>query len=248
MKKSCIILIVLLTGLCTFAQLGSPVRAEAGVIKSVVLYIPNRVFDLLDIVRFRVRVGPGLSAGVRATKLLSAYAGMHSSLYVGLRGPRGEKEIPWPMGFDNRAGAQISLADATTGGTYYDPLEVGFEVQPLIAGVNIGIGVYEILDFFTGFVFIDLQNDDYGKDLKTDVIISDKPDEKSSETDKADAPETYEPKAVETGVIETETVTLGATEPEVVDTEAVKPETVAPETAAPETDTPGGDTTESNNN
>jgi len=166
MKKSCLVLIILLTVLCTFAQMGSPARAEAGVITSIVCYIPNRVFDLLDIVRLRLRVGPGLSAGVRATKLLSGYAGVHSSLYVGLRGPRGEQEIPWPLGFDNRAGAQVSLADATAGGTYYDPLEFGFEVQPLIVGVNVGIGVFEILDFVTGFVFIDLNDDDFGKDSK----------------------------------------------------------------------------------
>jgi len=163
MKKACIVLIMLLTVLCTLAQMGSPARAEAGVITSIVCYIPNRVFDLLDIVRFRLRVGPGISAGVRATELLSGYAGVHSSLYVGLRGPRGEKEIPWPLGFDNRAGAQVSLADASTGEPYYDPLEVGLEAQPLIAGVNIGIGFFEILDFITGLVFIDLTGDDFGR-------------------------------------------------------------------------------------
>ena len=80
MKKSCLVLIILLAGLCTLAQMGSPARAEAGVITSIVCYIPNRVFDLMDIFRVRVRVGPGLSAGVRATKLLSGYAGVHSTV------------------------------------------------------------------------------------------------------------------------------------------------------------------------
>lgn len=169
MKKSCIVLIVLLVGFCTLAQLGSPARADAGVITSIVCYIPNRVFDLMDIFRVRVRVGPGISAGIRATTLLSGYLGLHSSVYAGLPGPRGKKKIPWPVGLDVRGGAQASLADATSGGPYYDPLEFGFEVQPLIVGVNVGIGVFEIFDFFTGFVFIDLSDDDFGKSSKKDA-------------------------------------------------------------------------------
>ena len=70
MKKSCLVLIILLTGLCTLAQMGRPARAEAGVIRAIVFYIPDRVFDLMDIFRVRVRVGPGISAGVRARRLL----------------------------------------------------------------------------------------------------------------------------------------------------------------------------------
>ena len=175
MKKSCVVLIVLLVGLCTLAQMGSPARAEAGVIKSIVCYIPNRVFDLMDIFRVRARVGPGISAGVRVTKPVSAYLGLHDSIFVGLPGPRGKKAIPWPVGIDRRAGAQASLADATAGAPYYDPLEVGLEVQVLLPGVNIGIGVFEIFDFLAGLVFIDLSDDDFGKDSKKDEPKADEP-------------------------------------------------------------------------
>jgi hypothetical protein len=127
----------------------------------ILMYLPNRIFDLLDIVRLRVRVGPGISAGVRATKPVSAFAGFHSTLFAGLPGPRGRAEIPWPVGIDARGGVQASVVDLSSKETYYDPLEVGVEVQPLIVGFNIGIGVFEILDFATGFLFIDLQDDDY---------------------------------------------------------------------------------------
>ncbi len=163
MKKP-VVTVVLFVSLCTLGQLARPARAEAGIITSIVMYVPNRVFDLVDIFRVRVRVGPGISAGVRATRPVSAYLGLHSTIFVGLPGPRGGKKIPWPVGFDVRAGAQASIADASEGTPYYDPLEVGLEVQPLIAGVNLGIGVFEILDFVTGFVFIDLQGDDFGTD------------------------------------------------------------------------------------
>src|SRR5262245_39031928 len=33
-------------------------------------YIPNRISDVLDIVRARVRVGPGLEVGARVTELV----------------------------------------------------------------------------------------------------------------------------------------------------------------------------------
>jgi hypothetical protein len=163
MKKPGLVSVFLIACVCTLVQYARPAQAEAGIITNIVLYVPNRVCDLVDIFRVRVRVGPGLSAGVRVTKPVSAYLGLHDSVYVGLPGPRGEKTIPWPVGIDQRAGAQTSLADASVGEPYYDPLEVGFEVQPLLVGVNIGIGFFEILDFITGFVFIDLQGDDFGK-------------------------------------------------------------------------------------
>jgi hypothetical protein len=236
MKKPSIVLIVLLAGLCTLAQLGTPARADAGIIKNVVLYIPNRVFDLMDIVRFRLRFGPGLSAGVRATTLLSAYAGVQSSLYVGLRGPRGEREIPWPFGFDNRAGAQVSLIDATAAGTYYDPLEFGFEVQPLIFGVNIGIGGFEILDFITGLVFIDLAGDDLGRGSEDEDDADELEGDNETEAGEpeADEPEAVEIEVDETEVIEPEANALEADEPEAVELKADAPEAVEIEVDAPE--------------
>jgi hypothetical protein len=127
----------------------------------ILMYLPNRVFDLLDIFRVRVRVGPGISAGVRATKPVSAFVGFHSTLFVGLHGPRGKAEFPWPVGIENRGGAQASLANLAPGNTYYGPLEIGAEVQPLIVGVNIGIEPFELLDFATGILCIDLQDDDF---------------------------------------------------------------------------------------
>jgi hypothetical protein len=127
----------------------------------ILMYLPNRIFDLLDIFRIRVRVGPGISAGVRATKPLSAFVGFHSTLFVGLHGPRGKAEFPWPVGIENRGGAQASLANLAPGNTYYGPLEVGAEVQPLIVGINIGVEPFELVDFAAGFLCIDLQDDDF---------------------------------------------------------------------------------------
>jgi hypothetical protein len=127
----------------------------------ILMYLPNRIFDLMDIFRVRVRVGPGISAGVRATTPVSAFVGFHNSVFAGLPGPRGTAEFPWPAGIENRGGAQVSVVDMSTKETYYDPLEIGLEAHPLIVGFNFGIGVFELLDFATGFLFIDLQRDDF---------------------------------------------------------------------------------------
>ncbi|MEI6125046.1 MAG: hypothetical protein WCQ99_00695 [Pseudomonadota bacterium] len=130
----------------------------------VICYIPNRIFDLLDILRLRMRVGPGLSVGVSATELANVFIGAHATAYVGLRGARGKPELPLPLGLENKGGIEVSVIDATTSGPYApytDPLELGFEAQVAIVGINFGIEVFEILDFAAGFIFLDLQKDDF---------------------------------------------------------------------------------------
>jgi hypothetical protein len=232
MKKVRIVPIILLAAMCTLAQLGRPAPAEAGVFKAIVCYIPNRVFDLMDIVRFRVRLGPGISAGVRATRPLSAFLGMHSSVFIGLPGPRGKAKLPLPVGFDLRSGAQVSLADVSAGGPYYGPLEVGFEIQPLLVGVNVGVGIWEIVDFITGFVFIDLQDDDFGKDREDDEADEDEAEAEEPEGDnetEAGEPEADEPEAVEIEVDETEVIEPEAGEPEAVEIEVDETEVIEPE-------------------
>ena len=225
MKKSCVT-IILLACLCTLAQIGIPARAEAGVVTNILLYVPNRVFDLVDIFRVRARVGPGISVGVRATRPLSAFVGFHSSAFIGLPGPRGKAKLPLPVGFDLRSGAQVSLADVSAGTPYYDPLEFGCEFQLFIVGANVGVGVWEIVDFITGFVFIDLQDDDFGKDRKDDEA-----DEDETEADELEADE---PEAVEIEADETEVIEPEADEPEAVEIEVDETEVIEPEADEPE--------------
>jgi hypothetical protein len=127
----------------------------------VLCYLPNRIFDMLDIVRLRLRVGPGVSVGARVTKLTNVFVGAHTSVFAGVYGPRGKALIPWPVGVENHAGADVSLVDASVAGPYIGPLEVGLEFQAGIIGINFGICPYEMLDLVTGLFFIDLQKDDF---------------------------------------------------------------------------------------
>ena len=132
-----------------------------GIVRRLIFYVPNRAFDLLDVVRLRFRLGPGIAVGARATKPLSLFAGAYTSLYVGLRGPRGEPQIPWPIGEDSRAGVQASVVDASTGAPGYGPLEVGAGFQLLVFGLDVGVAAYEVLDLAAGLVLIDLRDDDF---------------------------------------------------------------------------------------
>ena len=135
-----------------------------GVLHHILLYIPNRIFDVFELVRTRVRLGPGIAVGVRATEVASIYVGSYASIFVGLHGPRGEPSIPWPVGVETLTGAKVSLAEGTVGGDAaptYGAVEFGAGFQLLLVGVDIGVDPLEILDLVTGFFFIDLVGDDY---------------------------------------------------------------------------------------
>jgi hypothetical protein len=166
MKKSFLITVFLIVGTIFLVQASIPPKAEAGPLINIICYIPNRVFDVLDIIRLRLRVGPGISVGVRATKPASAFLGTHLTVWAGLHGPRGKRWLPLPFGFEARSGAQVSVADLAKSGCYYGPLEVGFETQLFLLGPNIGVAPYELLDCLAGFFFIDLQGDDFGTSRK----------------------------------------------------------------------------------
>lgn len=139
-------------------------EAESSVGHALLLYLPNRLFDILDLVRARVRLGPGWTLSLRATELLDLNMGAHATAFIGLQGPRHEPVIPWPFGIETMEGMEASLADSTDeegpNGPGYGPLEFGVGFQALIVGVDVGVPVMEIFDLVTGLFFIDLMDDD----------------------------------------------------------------------------------------
>ncbi len=138
-------------------------KKSSSILSKVVLYVPNRIFDFLDIFRLRVRVGPGIGLGVRATEPLSFYAGSHATIYAGLPGPRQSPSIPLPIGAETVAGGRLSLIDgviAADTSARHSFSEIGVETQLLLVGVDVGVDPVEILDFFTGFFFIQIRDDD----------------------------------------------------------------------------------------
>lgn len=132
-----------------------------GVGHTILLYLPNRIFDLFDIVRARLRLGPGIGITLRATELADLKLGAWTSVYVGLRGPRMEPSIPWPFGLDTYAGAGASFIEAESDDYQYGRGEFGVGVQVLLVGVDVGVDFLEIGDFILGLVTIDIGDDDY---------------------------------------------------------------------------------------
>lgn len=135
------------------------VEEERSLVAGVLLYLPNRLFDLVDIVRLRGRVGPGFAVGARATRPVSALLGGYGSVGVGLPGPRGEPKIPLPVGLDGGGGAQVSLVGS--GGDEYGVLEFGAMVHLLLVGLDLGVDPGEVLDFAAGFLLLDPIGDDF---------------------------------------------------------------------------------------
>ena len=141
-----------------------PERERRGIGRRLLFYIPNRIFDVFDIVRARVRIGPGIAIGARATDFLDAYIGTYATLFVGIHGPRGEPSIPWPIGFESKSGVEASVLDGTADGGVgpnYGKLEFGVSLQALLVGFDVGVDPLEILDLIAGLVTIDLTGDDY---------------------------------------------------------------------------------------
>lgn len=147
-----------------FGQPTGDARERKSVAHQIVLWIPNRLFDALDIVRLRARLGPGLSLSVRATDYVDVFAGAHVALYVGLPGPRGKPSLNLPIGAESNVGVEVSVFDAAASIPYMNPTygktEFGVGVHALVIGVDVGFDPVELVDFITGILFIDIRHDD----------------------------------------------------------------------------------------
>ena len=139
-------------------------RPEHSVAHKVLLYIPNRVVDFVDIFRLRVRVGPGVAVGARATKYVQAYFGSYGALYAGLPGARRRVMPRSPIGLETNTGITVSVLDATIDGGFgpeYSPTEIGAGVHLAVVGVDVGIDPWEIVDFVAGIFTLGVRDDDF---------------------------------------------------------------------------------------
>ncbi len=131
----------------------------------LLFWIPNRLFDLLDIVRLRVRVGPGISVSARATEAADVAIGTHLTVFVGLPGPRGERRISLPVGMEGYAGLELSVLETGNEddgiGPRYGPTEIGAGAQVLLVGLDVGVEPYDALDFLAGILMFDPRGDDF---------------------------------------------------------------------------------------
>ena len=132
--------------------------------KRILWYAPNRVMDVLDIFRFRFRVGPGLAVNLRMTDYGAFYYGKYNTVYVGLPGPRAPHRLRLPVGRESLNGvvlAGVDATDETPHGPEYGAAEADVGFQLLVVGGEAGLDAVEFIDFLAGWVFLDPRDDDY---------------------------------------------------------------------------------------
>lgn len=122
----------------------------------VLLWIPNRVMDFIDIFRADVGVGPSLGGVVRFTRYGQVgYRQMTPlSVRVGLFGRKAPVLLEHSSEFGVGPGF-ISSKDRSV-----CKAEVGLGADAFIAGAYAGVCVDEVLDFVAGLFFLDVSGDD----------------------------------------------------------------------------------------
>lgn len=121
---------------------------------SALMYVPNRLFDVTDVVRMQVRVGPGWALGLRATRFVPLFIGGYNTTWVGVPGPRNRAKIPLPFGFDSQGGFVL-------GGGEYGVAEFGACVHLFMIGFDVGVDPRELVDLGAGFGGADISSDDF---------------------------------------------------------------------------------------
>jgi hypothetical protein len=129
---------------------------ESSLGRRILLYLPNRFLDLIDIFKADVGVGPALGAVARVTE--HGQIGYRSvspvSLRVGLRGRNppvmAETADEYGVGPDF-----INSSDREVGKG-----EVGVGLDLFIVGAYAGIDFYQLPDFLLGFFGVDYAEDD----------------------------------------------------------------------------------------
>lgn len=138
-------------------------RPVHGLGHKLLFYVPNRLLDLADILRFRVRAGPGLAADARLTMYAANFIGSYNTLYLGLPGPRRAPVLPRLAGRESLQGLMVMGVDATDKTEHpphYSDSELTLGAQALVLGLDLGLDPIEIGDFFAGWIMIDLTDDD----------------------------------------------------------------------------------------
>lgn len=121
------------------------------------LYIPNRLLDLIDIFRLDVGVGPSVGAVVRVTEY--GQLGYRQMLPMSLRVGDLGRRFPAMLETSNEFGVGPAYVDSTDRPVC--PGELGLGGDVLVAGAYAGVCVDEVVDFLGGLLLIDFKNDDF---------------------------------------------------------------------------------------
>lgn len=122
----------------------------------VLLWLPNRVLDLIDVFRIDVGVGPSFGAVVRVTKY--GQVGFREVMPASIRVGDFGRQMPVLLETSNEFGVGPAYVDSADRKVCDGELGVGADA--LVAGAYAGVCVDEFADFLAGIFFIDLKDDD----------------------------------------------------------------------------------------
>ena len=122
----------------------------------IAMYIPNRVLDILDILRVDVGVGPAIGGVVRFSKdgQLAYRKQLPGSLHLGLRGRNS------PLFIEKRDEIGVSPSFSQSKDRPVAPAEFGAGIDVGLLSIYGGLDLGSIGDCLLGFVGVDLANDD----------------------------------------------------------------------------------------
>lgn len=129
---------------------------ESSWVRDTLLYIPNRVLDLIDIFRIDVGVGASVGGVVRITEY--AQAGYRQMAPVSLR--VGDFGRTFPVMVESSSEIGVSPAFKQSADRDVCEAEVGLGLDVLIVGGYGGVCLDELADFIGGIFLIDFKDDD----------------------------------------------------------------------------------------
>jgi len=170
---------------------------DRGIGTRILLYLPDRILDLLDIVSFEIRLGLGGGAELHLTRdaqlgLEGAYSlslGWFDNRALGGRylvfttaeiGPYASRYLL--IGGGSTAGLQVVMDQSNGVDTPYLPLyqefrdywAVGASTMVIGYGAAIDVHPVEIWDFIAGFVLVDILRDDFATTRGLGLSLTDK--------------------------------------------------------------------------
>jgi hypothetical protein len=132
---------------------------ERSFLHVLLLYIPNRIVDLLDIARFGIDVGPGIGLDLTATEYARLALLTRISAGVGYQTLR---HMPVKAGAESNFGVGPFGANVGFPLTWYrNTWDLRVEAHLLIVGAHVAVNPAEILDAVLGLTTFDLLGDDF---------------------------------------------------------------------------------------
>ncbi len=134
-------------------------KEEPSTLGVALLYIPNRIFDALDMARAGVNIGPGLGIDARATKWCKATFINDMSIGVGYQTLR---HLPVCLRSQSNIGVgPISTPSTSLLNWYKGDYDLRVELHVLIVGAHAAVDFGEIVDFIGGIFTWDPMEDDF---------------------------------------------------------------------------------------